>query len=100
MYDHDVFKRVPHKRKVPQHIEEELVSYEMLNEMRFLSLERRVKMIHERFGIVIPASSLSLIYSRNRVSYRKAKKATRISEAKEARLMRERADFAKRLISL
>ena len=55
--------------------------------MRFLSMEKRSVLIEQRYGVRVPAKSLALIYSRNKVSYRKPKKATRISEAHEARLM-------------
>ena len=55
--------------------------------MRFLSMEKRSVRIEQRFGVHVPAKSLALIYARNKVSYRKPKKATRISEAHEARLM-------------
>ena len=37
-YDHDIFKRKPGKRKLPAELEQELVSYEVLNDMRFLSM--------------------------------------------------------------
>ena len=44
-YDHDVFKRKPGKRKLPAELEQELVSYEVLNDMRFLSMEKRSVLI-------------------------------------------------------
>ena len=65
--------------------------------MRFLSLERRSRLIEEQYQVKVPANSLALIYTRHGVRYKKTKKATRISEAKEAQLMQERARFAREL---
>ena len=48
-YDHDVFRSVPRPRKLAPAFEQQLVSYDVLNEMRFLSLERRSKLIEEQY---------------------------------------------------
>ena len=76
-YDHDVFKSVPRPRKLSSAFERQLVSYEVLNEMRFLSLERRSRLIEEQYQVRVPANSLALIYARHGVHYKKTKKATR-----------------------
>ena len=76
-YDHDVFKSIPRPKKLSSAFERQLVSYEVLNEMRFLSLERRSRLIEEQYQVRVPANSLALIYARHGVHYKKTKKATR-----------------------
>ena len=53
MYDVDAFKRGGRKRKIPARIEAELVSWELLNEMRFFGLDKRLEMILSRYGISV-----------------------------------------------
>ena len=69
-YDHDAFRRGGIGRKIPANIEAELVSWEMLNEMRFFSLDRRLEIIHSRYGVRISRQTLQQLYARNGVSFR------------------------------
>ena len=96
MYDVDAFKRGGRKRKIPARIEAELVSWEILNEMRFFGLDKRLEMILSRYGIIVKRKTLQDLYARNKVTFRQPSKVLRVSEAHEARLMRERANFAVR----
>ena len=50
-YDADSLKRAGRKRKLPPHVERELASWELLNEMRFLGLEKRLVFIRRRYGV-------------------------------------------------
>ena len=50
-YDTDSFKRGGRKRKLPPHVESELASWELLNEMRFLGLDKRLELIRRRYGV-------------------------------------------------
>lgn len=72
----------------------------MLNELRFLSIKRRAALLTKRFRIRILPKTLDRIYRRNKVSYRQAKKETRLSDERELQLMHERNQFAIRLKKL
>ena len=65
------------KKKFSDEIEQDLISYETLKEMRFLSLKRRVVLIQQRYGITVNPSTLRNLYRRKKVTYRSAKKAIR-----------------------
>ena len=67
-------------RKIPAHIEAELISYKTLNDMRFLSLPRRAELIRREHGIEIGSQLLGALYRRNKIRYLQAKKFTRIPE--------------------
>ena len=94
-------KRVPRRwMKIPPEVEKALCSYECLNEWRCLPLKRRVFLIKEQHDIDLQPASLSLIYKRNGVRYSKARKALRVTENAEAKLMVQRAKFAHTLLAL
>jgi hypothetical protein len=63
------------------------VSWETLNDMRFLTLVSRCNMIQERYNIVISRGILREVYRRNKVTYRQPKKTLRVTEAKEMELI-------------
>ena len=87
-------------RAIPPDLEAELVTWESLNEMRFLSLRRRAELIRRAHGINVGAYMLANLYRRNGIRYLQAKKWTRVSDAKEQRLERERVAFAQKLRGL
>ena len=67
-------------RKVPARVEEELISRELLNEMRFLPLAARCQIVRERYQLAISVTCLAKLYKRNKVKYRPAKTTIRVSE--------------------
>ena len=87
-------------RRLPDHVEAELISREILNDMRFLPLRRRVELIRREHGIEIGASGLGKMYRRHGVKYLQAKVVKRLGNAHEARLEQQRIAFARKLSSL
>ena len=84
----------------PAEIEAEICSWASLNEMRFLSLAKRVPLIEAKYGRRIGPKTLMKLYKRNGVRCRQAKKITRAPDSAEARLEAERVAFARKLQGL
>ena len=68
--------------------------------MRFLSLPRRVELIRREHGLIVAPHILRHLYQRKKIRYLQAKKWTRVTDAKEQRLERERVFFAQKLRGL
>ena len=66
--------------------------------MRFLSVDRRIALIEQRWGISVGKHILTDCYKRNGVTHRQAKVGTRLSIAKERALLTERIAFARKLL--
>ena len=88
------------RRIVPPDLEAELVKWETLNEMRFLSLRRRAELIRRQHGIAVGPAILGDLYRRNGIRYLQAKKFTRVTDANQARYERERIAFAQKIKGL
>ena len=81
-------------------MEAELIKWEKLNEMRFLSLQRRTELIRREYGIVVGTAVLAELYRRNGIRYLQAKRFTRVTDVHEVRLQQERIAFARKLKGL
>ena len=55
MYSSAPYARRPKKLKYDMQMEKHLCSYEVLNEMRFLSIKARTNLIRQRFELDISA---------------------------------------------
>ena len=95
----NIFKyRLPRRHlNVTPDLENKLCSYELLYEMRCLPLARRVTIVRQRYDVDLSPSALGQIYRRNGIRFNRVKKVTRLTDQHEAKLMNERAVFARKL---
>ena len=66
----DNVRPVGRPRVIPEDLEAQLTSYETLNDMKFLSIPRRVEIIRREFNWTLGEKTLRMIYKRNGVTNR------------------------------
>ena len=85
------------KSLIPLHIQQQIVSQEMLTAMRFLPIRERARRHSVDMNIRLSLYQLKLIYKRHKVRFRQPKVSARLPDGKEMELVPERILFAERM---
>ena len=82
---------------IPDELQQQLVSPETLNQMRFLPIRVRARKHSIQHGTSITHTQLKLIYKRHGVRFRQPKVSARLPADKEVALIPERILFAEKM---